>query len=323
MKQLTILMLGGAKRVSIGRMFIEAARRLGYSASLISYELESQVPVSIIADIVVGRRWADPDVVDDLRRLCAERHVDIVIPFVDGAIEIAARLAASADGVFAPVSAPDVCRRMFDKVEADHLFRLLGFPLPPSAGLPHLLHFPVIAKPRRGSASKGIIILQNVADSASIANTDDYLFQEYVADREEITVDCYVSQTGTVHAAVPRLRLEIVGGEASRTVTISDPELVALSHDILTELHLRGAVTLQFLRDKASGRTMLMEINPRLGGGVVCSIHAGADIPAMIIREWAGAEIETTAYHPATEIARYMQEVVFFNDTNINKPTDR
>lgn len=313
MKQLNILMLGGAKRVSIGRMFIDAARRLGYEASLVSYELDSRVPVSIIADIVVGRRWSDPDVVDDLVGLCAERRIDIVVPFVDGAIEIAARLAASAEGVFAPVSAPDLCRRMFDKVEADHLFRLLGFPLPASASLPHVLPFPVIAKPRRGSASKGIVILQNAADSASIACADDYLFQEYIADRQEITVDCYVAQSGTVHAVVPRLRLEVTGGEASRTVTISDPALVALCHDILGALQLRGAVTLQFLRDNASQRTMLMEINPRLGGGAVCSVHAGADIPAMIISEWAGAEIPTAAYRPATEIARYMQEVVFNN----------
>lgn len=314
MKKLTILMLGGAKRVSIGRMLIEAARRMGYSASLISYELESRVPVSIIADIVVGRRWTDPDVVDDLCRLCAERGVDIVVPFVDGAIEIAARVAASAEGVFSPVSAPDVCRRMFDKVEADHLFRLLGFPLPKSASLPNVLNFPVIAKPRRGSASKGIIILNSAADSAAIVEADDYLFQEYIADREEITVDCYVGQEGTVYAAVPRLRLEVVGGEASRTVTIANPALIGLCHEILGGLHLRGAVTLQFLRDKATDRTMLMEINPRLGGGVVCSIHAGADIPSMIISEWADKEIKPAVYRPGTEIARYMQEVVFFND---------
>lgn len=314
MKELNILMLGGAKRVSMGRMLIEAVRRLGYSASLVSYELESRVPVGIIADIVVGRRWSDPDVVDDLCRLCRERRIDIVVPFVDGAVEIAARLAASADRVFAPVSAPDLCRRMFDKVEADHLFRLLGFPLPASASLPHVLPFPVIAKPRMGSASKGIIILHSAADSAAIANTDDYLFQEYIADRQEITVDCYVAQNGTVYAVVPRLRLEVVGGEASRTVTIDNPSLVGLCHEILGALQLHGAVTLQFLREKASGRTMLMEINPRLGGGAVCSVHAGADIPAMIVSEWAGTGIAPASYRPGTEIARYMQEVVFFND---------
>jgi len=35
---------------------------------------------------------------------------------------------------------------------------------------------------------------------------------------------------------------------------------------------------------------MIMEINPRLGGGAVAAVHAGADIPAMIISEALGFE---------------------------------
>ena len=56
-----------------------------------------------------------------------------------------------------------------------------------------------------------------------------------------------------------------------------------------------------------------MEINPRLGGGAVCSVHAGADIPGMILDEAMGVTCHRAPYRPGTEIARYLQEVVFFN----------
>ena len=34
----------------------------------------------------------------------------------------------------------------------------------------------------------------------------------------------------------------------------------------------RGPVTVQLIRDRKSGHNMVMEVNPRLGGGVVTSI---------------------------------------------------
>ena len=40
MKCIRILFLGGAKRVSMARMFKSAARRLGYEAEIFSYETD-------------------------------------------------------------------------------------------------------------------------------------------------------------------------------------------------------------------------------------------------------------------------------------------
>jgi hypothetical protein len=57
-----------------------------------------------------------------------------------------------------------------------------------------------------------------------------------------------------------------------------------------------------------------MEINPRLGGGAVCSVHAGADLPGYILDEWQGIELPSNVVCQAdVKICRYMQEVVFKN----------
>ena len=84
---------------------------------------------------------------------------------------------------------------------------------------------------------------------------------------------------------------------------------------MLTALHLRGAVTLQFIHDLTTHRFLLMEINPRLGGGVICSICAGADIASMIIEE--SEDINALPRHDwrdKTLMARYFKEVIFYND---------
>ena len=310
MERLGILMLGGAKRVSVGRMFMDAGSQLGYDVELYSYELDRKVPISEIAEIIIGRRWTDDDVVEHINDVVETNRINIIVPFVDGAIGVAAR--CKSYKLFAPVGDKKVVDTMFDKVSADKFFRKFAIPLPdlrrPADGI-----FPIIAKPACGSASKGIKILRNELDLEFVNAEEEYIFQEYISDREEYTVDCYVSSAGKVVAAVPRRRIETAGGEATRTVTVADHEVIRLSDMVLRAVGLTGAVTLQFIRDKSSGRTMLMEINPRLGGGVVCAVHAGANIPEMIIREWAEMDLIPARWTPGIEIARYFQEVVFKN----------
>ena len=120
---------------------------------------------------------------------------------------------------------------------------------------------------------------------------------------------------GEVLCAVPRIRLSTSGGEVDRTETRRIDELLEASDSILRRLGFRGPVTLQFLFDKATGSYLLMEINPRLGGGVVCSILAGADIPSMLLAEAAGEKAEPCrSWRDRALMARYFSEVMFFND---------
>ncbi|MCM1518944.1 MAG: ATP-grasp domain-containing protein [Pseudoflavonifractor sp.] len=311
-RPVNILMLGGAKRVSMGRMLVDAGRRMGREVNLVSYELEEHVPISLIATIVIGQRWGDSDIMDHLHQTVLEHDINVMIPFVDGAVAIAAAYRDTYGGIWAPVGDRHVSELMFDKIQADQEFRAVGIPVPQSyvKGRPA---FPLIAKPRFGSASKGIQVITGPRQFKNIVSGDDmYIIQEYIANRREYTVDCFVSDDGRIICAVPRIRLEVIGGEVSRTMTVRDSRLEKLSATVLERLGLRGAVTLQFIEDLNDGRLLLMEINPRLGGGAVCAVHAGADIPAYIIRSAIGERVSTcTSWEDGTEIVRYQQEVAF------------
>ena len=315
-RRVNILFLGGAKRVSMARLFKHAAERLGLAVEIFSYEIDEIVPVACEATIIKGSRWGDDDILERLDETVDRYAINVIVPFVDGAVGVASAYAARYPGkVFVPTGDVATAELMFDKVCAAEAFENAGIPIPLTyhRGEPCLR---LIAKPRHGSASKGIVVINSVETLDDVLlHSADYLIQERIDNREELTVDCYVSVADGVPLIVsPRRRNVTVGGEVSDTETIDDEAAVELSRRVLSAMNLRGAVTVQLIRDlDSTGRLVVMEVNPRLGGGAVCSVVAGADIPRLILSEAVGLPLEPGAAQAGVRICRYMQEVVFTN----------
>lgn len=311
-QKITVLMLGGARRVSMAEILKKSGANLGYDVEILSYELLAQVPIAVAGKVIVGLKWNDPGVVDDIARIVKENEVNIILPFVDGAIEVAAKCRNILPDVFIPVSDFETARVMFDKIEAAKAFREASIPIPTTYTAINA-EVPAIAKPRRGSASRGIKIFNNLDELMHLENLSDYLVQEYITNCEEYTVDCYIDQTGRLLVDVPRIRIEVMGGEVTRTMTCRIPELESMSRDVIDSFGLRGPVTLQFLHDLDKHRYLLMEINPRLGGGVICSIYAGAPIADYILKESLGVPVSPCDdWTDKTLMARYQKEVIFY-----------
>ncbi|MCM1522539.1 MAG: ATP-grasp domain-containing protein [Muribaculaceae bacterium] len=309
--EVNILFLGGAKRVSVGRKIIEAGRELGLKVNIFSYELSREVPIAAIGTVIVGMKWKDRDLLSNIHACVLKHDIDIILPFVDPAIEVAGMYADRYTDAWAPVVAPSLAATLFDKDASAKFYESHLLPIPATyrGGRPT---FPLIAKPRHGSASKGIMIVRDVADFRRVLRMPDYMMERFVEHHKEYTVDAYISQSGEILCVSPRLRVEVLGGEVTRSVTIDYPELHDLATRVISETSLRGPVTLQFILDTDTNELMLMEINPRLGGGVVCSIHAGADIPMLILKDFLGLPIEKiTEVKPGVLICRYFDETVF------------
>ena len=313
--QLNILMLGGAKRVSLANLLKDAGARHGFDVNIYSSEIIPTVPIASVGTVIEGCKWRDPQIYDNLTSAIRKYNISIILPFVDGAIEICSKLKEMHPEVFIPVSDYDITHAMFDKSVAAQVFESHNFEIPKTYTSEDC-RFPAILKPRKGSASKGIAIVNNKEELAAIPNHDKYLIQEYIADRDEYTVDCYVSMiSGEVLCTVPRIRISTSGGEVDRTETRRIPQLIEQSRRILLTLNFRGPITLQFIHDKATDRYLLMEINQRLGGGVVCSIHAGADITEMIVTESTGKAAQPVDdWKDRALMARYFSEVMFYNE---------
>lgn len=316
----TVLFLGGAKRVSMARKFKEAAARMGLACRILSYEIGPDVPIACEAEVITGLRWKDPEIYADLHRICEGNGVVAVIPFVDGAVGVAAEYTARHPGtVFVPTGSREVAETMFDKIRAAAVFQSAGLPVPRTycpGDSPSML----IAKPRHGSASKGITPIDTQEELDAILTHDgEYLIQRRIDHRREITIDCYVAADGRPVAVVPRTRDEVTGGEVSRTTVIHYPAATDLALRTLAAIPLRGAVTIQLIEDLdaepgTTGRLMLMEINPRLGGGAVATVHAGIDLPGLILSEATARPLPSSPMllpYRDTIVTRYLDEISF------------
>ncbi|WP_321334260.1 ATP-grasp domain-containing protein [uncultured Bacteroides sp.] len=318
-KDINILFLGGGKRVSLAEHLIKAGKERGVQVNIFSYELSREVPIASVGEVIVGRKWHDVSIYKHLPDIIRQKNIHILLPFVDPATEVAGCLEVLVPEVFIPCSSPDLCRIMCDKQQADEWFRFEDFPIPKSYSEEKKedIVFPVILKPFDGSASKGIKVVHDLKSLEETPALDTYLIQEYIAENEEYTVDCYVSRSREIISIVPRIRLEVAGGEVMSSRTLRDDVLIQLSAKILASDDFRGPVTIQFIRNKKDGATYVMEINPRLGGGVIASIEAGADIPAFILAESEGESLKPiTDWKENTLMTRYFKEVIFYADNH-------
>lgn len=313
-QRLTILMLGGARRVSLAELFKRSGRRLGCDVRIVSYDLTLDVPISLEGKVIKGLKWSDPDVVADIARVVETEGVDIILPFVNGAVEVAAACRVAIPGVFVPVSDPQTATELFDKSHAAKLFKEAGLPIPKTYSVLSA-QLPAMAKPRKGGSSRGIHIFRNMDELMHLPDIQNYILQEYLEHCREYTVDAYISEEGRVLVTVPRERLEIMGGESSRTRTCRNGELERLTREVIDKFQLRGPVAIQFLHDLDADRYLLLEVNPRLGGGVICSIYAGAPITDYILQEARGVKpLPCTDWAPDTLMARYSKEAIFYNN---------
>ena len=313
-KTVPILMLGGAKRVSMAEQLIRAGAELDTDVIIYSHELSDKEPIASVGKIIKGGNYSEYKSLEEINGIIKQYDIKILLPFIDPSIEIAARYKQLNPEVLVPVSDIDTAKAMFDKVKAAVWFEKAGIAIPETYSIQEC-KFPAIAKPRNGSASKGIIIIENPQQLFDLADPDNYLIQEYISHRDEYTVDCYIGSDNEIKCIVPRIRMATAGGEATKTETRRIPGLIALSSGIIKNLTLKGAVTLQFIHDINNSRFLLMEINTRLGGGVICSIMAGADIPKMIIQEAIGYKVEVCDnWKDRALMTRYFKEVMFFNN---------
>lgn len=325
---LNVLFLGGARRVAFAQKLKAAAAHRGAECRLFSFESDPCVAIASEATVLTGGRFGDAATLDELAAIIDRYKINVVLPFVDPAIEVASKLKALKPEVYIPVSSPEVAAMTFDKVLTDERLEAAGLPRPERITNFGEAEFPVIFKPRRGSASKGIQVVytREAAHHKALIGNANYLAQSYIKNTCELTVDCFIDADGEVKACVPRTRLEVVGGEAVKTMTVYAPQAVALAKEVIAECGLQGAVTIQLICDcdiqPSQREWLVMEINARLGGGVVASINAGADIPGLIVDSALGRPAEMQSYEPNVMTARYLADVVIPIDTESDENTD-
>jgi len=287
MKKINILFLGGSKRVSLAEKLIEAGELLNYEVNIFSYELNKEVPIYFVStEVIIGKMWNDPSLFKHLEEIIEQKDIHIIIPFLDQATVVASTLKEKRTDIFVASSNLFWSKLFFDKIKVNEWCISNDVSVPPN----NAEEYPLIAKPRSGSASKGLVIIEN-RDQLLNISTEENLVQKFITGKE-YTVDCFISQKGEILSITPRERIDVQGGESIKSLTIKSTSLINFTKEILIKTQLVGPITVQLIVDQKTGEIFFMELNPRFGGGVVTSIGAGANIPKYLLNDYLGKQQE-------------------------------
>lgn len=318
-----VLVTCAGRRVSLVQGFVEAAHARGLQ--VLAADPDPLAPALVDVDLAVRvPPLADPDYLPTLLRVVRERGVGLVVPTIDTELPLLARHAADvADaGATALVSSEDFVDICGDKALTAEAFAARGIDVPRSwlpddltddalAALPDDL----VVKPRNGSSSKDVHLVRRDQVAQTVAVVPQPITQERLTG-PEVTVDALLDLEGRPLHYVPRTRLKTLGGESIQGVTLANDELGPWIERVLTacsDLGARGPVTLQFFRTDRG--PVLIEVNPRFGGGFPLTRAAGGDYPAWLLDELAGGTPEERFgdYRAGLYMTRHMVE--HFTDT--------
>lgn len=191
----------------------------------------------------------------------------------------------------------------YDKWRTYQFLTINGFLAPVSAlaeGIDELLaevDFPLVVKPRTGSASKGLSIVLNRAElEAAVARTPDPIIQEYLVPLEwrgrdltreqlgrqidEYSTEVWADKDSRVLGSITNWR-EMVNGVPTRAIIEPFTEIRAVCEQVVAKMNARGPVNLQ-ARITEKGIT-LFEINTRFSGSTAVRCAAGFNGPDALI----------------------------------------
>ncbi|MCL4216619.1 MAG: ATP-grasp domain-containing protein [Candidatus Hydrogenedentes bacterium] len=245
-------------------------RVIGACVSPLAYGLYTtdQAHISPAAD--------DPNFPDWLMTICRRKAIQAVLAGNEAVVSVLSREAEKLrkeTGAVCVVARPECIELGLDKLLTCAWLRDNGFKYPRFADASDALAlrrvkltcgYPLIAKPRRGKGSEGIILITNDRELEAAGQRLDYVVQESVGTAdEEYTVGCFCDKDGKVRGAIAMKRT-LSQGTTWRAEIGAYPEVRAEAMRIAACLAPEGPCNIQ-LRMSDRG-PVCFEINVRFSG---------------------------------------------------------
>lgn len=252
----------------------------------------------------------EPSYVDRLIDICSENDVGLLVARLDCEIALLARARERflAVGTFPVVSEPRVIALCEDKLDANRFLADCGLRTPKTwlslvearrALDTREVSYPVIVKPRFGSTSLG---LEEVSDARELALVyelalmratqrfpssvhtaaeESVLIQERLAG-DEYGIDVINDLCGHYVTTFARRKVRMRAGNTDRAVTVENEGLAALGRTLGERLGHVGCLDCDVFVSAGSA-PVVVDLNPRIGGGLPFSHMAGANLAAALV----------------------------------------
>lgn len=286
------------RRVELMQAFRSAAERRNIPLEIYGADITESAPALYYCDkTVIVPRIKDPGYIPALKEICKRDGIDALIPTIDTDLMLLSEHRNEFGATKVVVSSPDKIRLCRDKRLTADYFHSVGLhsPCPVEDVDAYAMTFPAFIKPRDGSSS---IFAYKAEDEEALRafaeQVPDYIIQPFI-DGVEYTVDILCDFEGHPVFITPRIRLAVRAGEVLKTEIVQDEKIIAEMKQLIADYCPCGQITVQMIREAATGTDYYIEINPRFGGGAPLSMKAGADSAEAMLRLLSG---ETLSYVP-------------------------
>ncbi|MCF6294482.1 MAG: ATP-grasp domain-containing protein [Flavobacteriaceae bacterium] len=281
-------------------------------------------PALVDADVaIILPNIYDENYISALKEAIIKHKIDAVISLNDLELPILSKHKTELEntGTQVIISNEDVIDTAFDKMETFNFIKQIGLNTPKTftnfketktAIENGTLKFPLVVKPRWGSASIGVDFLETMEEleltftlqqlklkksTLSAVGQHDFdnaiLIQEKL-DGKEYGMDILNDFEGNYVGTFVREKLSMRAGETDMALSVIDPKFESLGRTIATHLKHIGILDCDVFA--VNNKLYLLELNPRFGGGYPFSHEAGINIAAIYI-DWLNNIVDVTGHN--------------------------
>lgn len=299
---MNILFLGGGRRVSLAKRFIEKG------CNIFSYESDFTAPIKDFSTLIKGVKWNHPNIDSYLKEAVNQNKINAIIPLQDPAVALLGKIK---DDLYKNTGVISVApsyltglacldKKIFESAMLNSSMREI---------YPEYISGKAILKPAKGANSKGLIFKE---ESEIVNIPEDYVIQSCI-DGTEYSVDAYFDRHSSMLGAVSRVRLEVQGGEVSKSIVSQETSILYCASEVGKILGLQGPNCIQFIKEKDTNKIYIMEVNARFGGGVILSLAAGLPMVEWLLQD-VNCELYTDSYEIKDKLimSRYFSESFYY-----------
>ncbi|GIN92579.1 carbamoyl phosphate synthase [Siminovitchia terrae] len=313
---MNILICSAGRRVKLIQFFKEELHKVG--GKVIAVDCDRTAAALYHADLYeVVPRIDHPEYISHIKSLCNKYKIKGVLSLIDPELTLLARVKdeLKKDGIVTLLSEKDVVDICYDKYLTYKFLQKHHIPSVPtyidiSEVIKDLnnntIDFPLILKPRKGSASIGIHKVTSIKELEEAQNRHrEFIIQPFITG-EEFGADCYIDLLNkkTINIFLKR-KITMRAGETDKSIAVKDPELKRIIENLIRILQPVGPIDIDCFKTESG--YVVSEINPRFGGGYLHAHESGQNFIKNIIENIKGKEnaIQQNDYKVGTTMIKY------------------
>ena len=272
---INILILSVGSRNKIVQYF---RRELSNKGNIIAADQSPYAPALYEANkAVITPSINQSEYLNAILKICLENRVSAVLSLIDPELSIIAQKKRLFNEINVKVLVPDseLVNMSHDKYQMYRFLKDNGFKTPITylskeecleALKEEQVQYPLFIKPRKGSASQNIGMVNNRYELDYYSDKHpDLIFQEYM-NGPEYGVDVYSDMiSGDIISIFLKEKLRMRAGETDKSVSVIDEKCNEIIETFINTAGYRGVIDIDIF--KVRSEFYISEVNPRFGGG--------------------------------------------------------